>query len=64
MLWDLTVNLNLHILSEELAHIPTNDILKVVVGSDSESEPILSEESAHSPLKIASELEEKKFPQR
>ena len=62
MLLDLTLNLNLNLYS--LKSKPTNDILKVVVGSDSESEPIISEESAHSPLKIASELEEKNFPQR
>ena len=34
------------------------------VDTDTESEPIITEDSPHSPLKIAEELEEKTFPQR
>ena len=34
------------------------------VESESESEPIITEDSPHSPVKIAEELEEKTFPQR
>ena len=34
------------------------------VETDTESEPVITEDSPHSPLKIAEELEEKTFPQR
>ena len=34
------------------------------VETDTESEPVISEDSPHSPIKIAEELEEKIFPQR
>ena len=34
------------------------------VDTDTESEPVITEDSPHSPVKIAEELEEKTFPQR
>jgi hypothetical protein len=34
------------------------------VETDTESEPVITEDSPHSPVKIAEELEEKTFPQR
>ena len=34
------------------------------VESDTESEHVITEDSPHSPVKIAEELEEKTFPQR